>query len=247
MALVERFLWPPRPSEAVPFEAALSQYENQPSYVGQHKYNDSRCLIWFREGTGEIQLWNRKKERGLLDYSPTPGILLGIKKLAEALGLKPGLWHALDGGILHTRHKFPWAKDKLVVYDVLARDGRTLLGTKRSDRHHWLLSAAMANLGSCPVMIPMPDDSGLLTGQWVEEGSVFVPQDFKHSEWALQWELINKLNAPWISGTGSGEVSPILEGLVIKDNSGTLEPMTKEANNSAWMCRTRVRTGRHAF
>ena len=244
MALVERFLWPPRPSEAVPFEAALSQYEHQPSYVGQHKYNDSRCLIWFREESGEIQLWNRKKERGLLDYSPTPGILLGVKKLAEALGLKPGLWHALDGGVLHTRHAHPWLKDKLVVYDILARDGRTLLGSERGARQAALLRAAATCCGS-PASIPMPDGSDLRTGYWVEEGSVFVPHDFKFAEWASQWALIGELNAPWVSA--SGGVSPVLEGFVMKDNHGTLAPMLREDNNSAWMCRSRVATGRHRF
>ena len=55
--------------------------------------------------------------------------------------------------------------------------------------------------------------------------------------------MIQKINQPF----DQAGIGPLLEGLVFKDPNGRLQMGWQEKNNSDWMARSRVTTGRHAF
>lgn len=238
----ERYLWPPRPSEAVPFDFLLSRYSSDPRWVGQYKWNDSRCLLWWRQSpAGGVEFWSRHKE--LLDYSPSPEVLRSVGVLGEHLGLKVGAWSAVDCGLLHTRHSHPWLRDKLVIYDVLAINDELLLG--ESYRARRALLGAIGDWKSA--LLPVKDGAPVFVGDWVPgcEESILVSRSWPGSEWAGMWGEVQRANEGWV--TAHGGVSPVLEGLVVRDMSSLLEPMLRESNNSSGFFRSRVKTRRHVY
>lgn len=240
--MAERYLYPPRPTEAVPFEAALDTYRGKSSWVGQYKFNDSRSLIWFRAGQRKVEIWGRRKS--LADYDLSVSLADELWSIYDRLS-KPGEWLALDGGLLHTRHPCPFLKNKFVIYDVLALNGKTLLGTTYLERQKLIQDLLPKEVKSAA--IPLKDGVAgepVDVGYWLTE-NVFTPFNIPFGEWELAWSEVQRVNEGWL--TGHGNLSPVLEGLVMKDVNGKLEPMIKEVNNGHWMCRSRVETGRHAY
>jgi hypothetical protein len=69
--------------------------------------------------------------------------------------------------------------------------------------------------------------------------------------WQETWDtLITTANAPYQVGKPGDknyDLKPVIEGLVFKNPLGQLERGFKEKNNSQWMIRSRVETGRHRF
>lgn len=237
--MAERYLWPPRPSEAIPFEEALKYYEGRSDWVAQYKFNDSRTVAWFRDRTGDVELWNR--HGGRADYVLSDGLKEQLLELLVKLGGEVGQWAVIDCGLLDSRHRCPWLKNKLVIYDVLALNGQTMLGTSRIGRYK-MLDGVMDTKKYA--IIPCQTGDGVIVGNYFSD-DIFVPNDYGYAGWKECWDEVNRVNNGWL--TGHGDVSPILEGLVYKYNPGRLDPMIKEKNNSSWMCRSRIATRRHRF
>ena len=241
--MAERFLYPPRPTEAVPFEAALDYYKGRKGWIGQYKFNDSRTLVWFRANKDEpiVELWDRHNARA--DYVLQPELEVQLWSLLEKLGGLSGEWSAVDAGLLHTRHSLGWMKNKFAIYDVLALNGKSLVGTKRSERVKLLEGTIDTKRYA---IIPCKSGDGVVVGNFVKGcAGVFVPNDYEFKDWEECWREVGRVNKGWF--TQHGDVSPVLEGLVMKYNLGCLEPMFKEKNNGSWMCRSRIETRRHRF
>ncbi len=246
--MAERYLWPPRPSEAIPFEEALKYYDGRADWVAQYKFNDSRSLVWFRAGSysgapgqRKVELWGRHND--LADYVMPASLEAELWAVHKSLS-PSGQWLALDAGLFNSRHSHPWMKNKLALYDILASDGKPLLGTSRLERYQKLVDLVDIQR---PASIPFKDgNGGVEVGCFVRGCEhLLVPADYDFSVWPDMWKWVNEINEGWL--TGHGDVSPVLEGLMFKYNLGRLEPMIKEKSNQSWMCRSRVETRRHRF
>ena len=248
VASKERYLFPPRAELCVPWEG-IAPYRNA-GYCGQYKFNDSRCLAWLRDGSWDVELWNRHNAR--LKYVVPEFMGAGLQYLASSLGFEPGKWCAFDGGLLHFKHKL--VKDVLVVWDILAADGKSLFGTCYGDRYMKLFNF-VENLGGVGVYlnsrgISYESERGVLVGielvAGVGQPGVFLPVNVNFVDFDSAWENVNNLNAA--VKRDNPEVSdPFLEGLVFKSLGYELGPMGSVKNNGDFMARSRVVTGRHQF
>jgi len=226
MVKEEQYIYPPRASEAIPIKDAISLY-SQFGWKAQLKYNDSRCQIKILPN-GSIELWNRHAEK-FRSYKVSSELQKQLQKLKSKL---PEGLSILDGGLLDQKHKA--IKNTIAIWDILVLSGEHLVGTTYKHRYdivHDLCSEKDYTYGEICFGKRITDD-------------IFVPENLDCSDWEDMWKDLNKLNEPFVN---TGEAGPLIEGLVFKDLSGKLEFGFKEKNNSSWMTRSRVRTGRHAF
>ena len=231
MKIEKQYIYPPRPAKAaIPFEA--SEVYSRYGWKAQLKFSDKRCVICIDKSG--VELFTRHDS--IHSYTPPPHFIEEIRYIAESvLGLEKD-WSLLDGGLLDGKNKL--FSDTLVIWDILVREGEWLLGSTYGERYEWLLSRSgtesfVLEVGGKAV------DFGIRLSK-----NIFIPR--QSAEFTELWEQVQRANqlAGW-SGPGDGE--PLLEGIVYKDNSGTLEPGLREENNTSWCSRTRVRTGRHVF
>ncbi len=234
------YIYPPRANEVIPI--ADTTFHAQQDWIAQYKYNDSRCLIKYTGNT--IQLWNRHAEQ-FRNYNAPDTLLDQLSHVRDKLGLSRDSWSLLDGGLLHAKHAA--IKNTIVVWDALVLDGVHLLGSTYRARHNFLAGNLTSqeswefnghDLGmkvTSDILIPR-NYAGNLAGTIDNDGN--PPGD----AWLSLWEqVIITINQPYPAN------SPLLEGLVLKNPEGKLERGMKEKNNHAWMCRSRVQTGRHNF
>jgi len=226
---MERYVYPPRPKDKIP-RSALGSFSSG-GYVGQLKFNDSRCVFWFREGSGKVEFWDR--HRALLAYDPPASLVGEVRGVVERLGGRPGEWHVLDGGCIHKKHA--WLKHQVAVWDVLVLNGVPLLGSSYQERYKLLegvvTGGSFVRKAKCGAEV----DLGLSLGE-----SVVLPRCFSPGEWEGVWRgTVEVANRGW--------ENPCLEGLVLKRLSGRLEPGLGEDNNTGWLAKSRVSTGRHRY
>lgn len=236
----ERFVFPPRPELRIQFKD-IGLYD-KPNFRFEFKHNDSRTIIWFREGKSfeEVEFWNRHGQ--LLAYRP-PGFLVGeVVEVARRLGFVEGEWNVLDAGLLHSKHECPTLKDRFVLFDVLVR-GKPLIGSTYRERHGWLEGLCCESLGDHGALV-LPE-SGVRLGQLVSS-RIHVCSCYGFGDLQWMWEAVGVANKPWVSRPGR-ENSCVLEGVVGKDVGAALGPMNVLKNNMGWMMKSRVSTGRHAF
>lgn len=235
-----RYIFPPRPSTAIPREASY-QYANY-GWQAQLKFNDARCLVkYLPSPTGRandipIELWGRHGEK-FREYNAPPEIIEQLRELHTALNLKPNEWSLLDGGLLDFKHES--IKDTIVIWDILVHDGEHLLGTTYSERYNKLAAITSEPWYYHP---PHRQHEPLAVGRQITK-RILMPENIPAADWDTAWTMIDKANAPYLTQ----KRGPVLEGLVFKDPSGILESGWREQNNSDWLGRSRVTTGRHQF
>jgi hypothetical protein len=231
------FIYPPRPDKCLP--RADTEILGEMGFLAQLKYNDSRCLIKYLPD-GEIQLWNRHGEK-FRDYTAPDSLLAELHTVQKILGLSPTGYHLLDGGLLDRKHKA--IKDSIVIWDILVRDGEHLLGTTYLDRYNSLhVSQEAWNYQH-------PNGSTYQLGLALTD-NILIPECHSASKWPELWNMIDEINATWTIGKPTDknyQCHPLIEGLVFKNPSGELEMGFSERNNSSWLMRSRIETGRHRF
>lgn len=226
----DQYIFPPRPQTAMPFGDAA--FFTEVGWGWQYKVNDSRCLVKFCGGG--VELWNRHGER-FRSYTCPDWLRYQLLDVRDLLGLSRSEVSILDGGLLDQKHAA--IKDTVVIWDILVRDGVHLLGDEYLCRFESIAVGEVAfcysnELYEAPVRFGRcyGDCSNVFHLEWCPDGS---PK--------ACWDRVQVINSPF------GENSPLIEGMVFKDPVGRLEMGLREKNNENWLCRTRVKTGRHPF
>lgn len=232
----EQYIYPPRPADCLPRDQ--TSLLGKMGWLAQLKYNDSRCLIKFLP-EGKTELWSRHAQR-IRNYTVPDWLQEQINKLPGILGLSDGI-HLLDGGILDGKHKA--IKDTLVIWDILVKDGEHLLGSNYADRYNLL------NVSQCKWSYAHPNGKTYQLGIALTD-NILIPQCHPADKWEGLWEMIDEINTIWTVGKPTDknyQCHPLIEGLVFKNPRGTLGMGFTEKNNSDWLMRSRVTTGRHKF
>ncbi|RKZ12569.1 hypothetical protein DRQ50_11745 [bacterium] len=224
----KQYIFPPRPKDAIPRDQ--TQILGDMGWLAQLKFNDTRCLIKLLPN-GESELWSRHAEK-IRSYTCPEWLQDQIKELRDQLGLDRNKYHLLDGGLLDQKHRA--IKDTIVIWDILVRDSKHLLGTTYQERYQSILA---------------PED---VPWYWSQHGmhrlgtsytpNIFHPEYHPATIWPDLWEMIDTINKEYKNICG-----PLLEGLVFKNPQGILGMGITEKNNSNWLMRSRVTTGRHTF
>lgn len=226
-----KYIYPPRPmSGSLPVEK-IHIYEGY-GWKYQPKFNDNHLCI--SKNGDDVRFFTRHAKeftRTKYDFEVSP-LINEVNEVFEKLGLTEGIQY-LDGGLLHSKHQY--FKNTIVIWDILVRDNEHLVGTTYKERYEWLLS----KLDGEPYYIE-------LNGEKFQVGikitdNIFIP--IMLDDPMEVWDLTNNVNeaANWESG------EPLLEGVMCKSPSGVLKSGRREKNNSDWLARCRVTTGRHKF
>lgn len=236
-----QYIYPPRAQDAIP-PTETNVYATL-GWTAQLKYNDTHVLIKYNPGwdqpdpgttnTRAIQLWGRHGEL-LRDYHAPDWLYRELQDLGHQLNLDPNNWSLLDGGILDRKHVA--IKDTIVIWDILVLNGSHLIGTKYQDRYHRISSLENKTNPNWTYHTPngQPHNLGIQ-----QTTNIFIPKNYPAEAWPTLWDMIHKINNDYSQ--------PLLEGLVFKDPYGKLEMGFREKNNSGWLGRSRIQTGRHRF
>ena len=199
----------------------------------QYKINDSRTLIKYLPN-GTVELWNRHAER-FRSYHTPEWLEDQLLQTRDHLGLSSSELHILDGGLFDQKHSA--IKDTICIWDILVKNGEHLLGSKYSTRFN-MIAKGTTPYSFSHETYEAPIKFGI---GYPNAENVFHLEMNPGGTPQAAWETVHKVNAPF------GENSPLLEGMVFKNSDGLLEMGMSEKNNSSWLCRTRVKTGRHPF
>ena len=219
--LPSKYIYPPRPKHCIPKDQADLFIDL--GYKPQLKYNDSRTIIKIHPDQ-TIELWNRHAER-FRAYTVPNWLIDQISETTKQIGLQPGKYHMLDGGLLDQKHKA--IKDTIVIWDILVKDDQHLLGTTYLHRYQQLQARTK----------PWYFKEHQLGYAYTD--NVFLAEYYQPDQSQQLWDLVETVNQPY--------PTPLLEGIVYKDPNGTLEMGYKSDNNTSWMVKSRVKTGRHRF
>lgn len=239
--LEERYIFPPRAKMVMP--PSEIGYLQDLQFMAQLKYNDTHILVKYLPGWDtekNIEFWDRHGER-LRSYQPQDEVLDQLIFVGKALGMESGEWSLLDGGLMDRKH--PGLRDVIVLWDILVINGEHLLGTTYKERYSRLVTPfgneTWWYTNNMKPDIHPPVDFGIRATD-----HILMPRCY-YGEWDKLWETVHMVNAPFVKDDGG--ISPLLEGLVLKLGGGTLESGFRMNNNSSWLVRSRVSTGRHAF
>ena len=240
-AKAERYIWPPRPQDAIP--RTETEFLKDSDWEAQLKYNDTHIEIKYLPN-GQIELWNRHAER-IRSYHCPDWFMEQIQAVPSILGLQwPGHYHLLDGGLLDNKHVA--IKDTIVIWDILVREGVQLIGSTYGQRYDELFRHAPTT----PWVYAHPSHAPIRFGTAITP-NIFFPQMIVWEDWDRIWDdIIAVVNKPFTKHEPNHpdyECHPVIEGLVFKKMNGKLEFGFKEKNNGSWMMRSRVQTGRHRF
>lgn len=241
----DKYIYPPRSTDAIPLTEA--KIFATMGWIAQIKYNDGRTLIKYQPGKPP-ELWNRHAER-FRTYTAPNWLLEQLEHVATLLNLDQNQWTLLDGGLLDQKHQA--IKDTIVIWDILVMNGKHLLGSRYKDRYDFLIGNLTTGTPwhyTPPHKKHEPLDMGLRVTD-----NILIPRNINPDPqtWQDTWDgLITTANAPYQIGKPGDknyDLKPVIEGLVFKNPNGELERGFKEKNNSQWMIRSRVETGRHRF
>ena len=233
-----QYIFPPRPKNCIPrSETSIMADMN---WVGQLKYNGTRILVKYlpsltgRSEDVPVELWNRHGNR-LWDYTVPEDLLGQLRDLHSYLPISPLETSILDGELIDMKHKA--LKDTIAIWDILVKDSEHLVGSTYQERYDLIAPTAQNYVFSAP------HGKFVFGKKYTKDILRPVSRDSRH--WDTMWDVVNATNEPY--KTANGTLAPLLEGLVFKNPLGTLEPGWKEKNNEDWLCRSRVKTGRHLF
>jgi hypothetical protein len=229
------YVYPPRAVDAIPREA--TGIWAKMGWLAQLKYNDTHLLIDMEVkngGINELGLWNRHKSPINLAQTGTYTQTILVPELSHLAAMfmadpdgGEGRYY-LDGGLLESRHVA--VKGAIVIWDVLIRAGKNMVGTRYIDRYNWLQKFIHpAHTYS---------HNGVILGPCFTD-NIFLPVNYQPQDWERAWSEVETLNKPY--------PKPFLEGLFFKNPIGVLKPGLAEKNNADWLGRSRVCTGRHRF
>lgn len=225
-----QYIYPPRAKECTPRKE--TQIYKDLGWLAQFKYNDTRCLIKLKED-GRVELWGRHAER--LKYTPSVDLQDQLQEIRNQL---PG-YCLLDGGLLHSKH--PAIKHTIVIWDILVKDSEHLISTTYKNRYQSLILDLVFKSDNCKSKdLQNYSHEGFTLGMKFTD-DIFIPYNIQPNEWEMAWDMVDNINTLYPNN------GPLIEGLVFKDLEGELEYGFNEKNNSTWMSRSRVPTGRHAF
>ncbi len=234
-----QYIFPPRPQDSIP--RSETQLFSDLKWVAQLKYNGSRCLIKYlpaKDGTNcDVELWNRHGER-FRSYTCPDWIKDQLLEVHAQLGLRVDEVSILDGEMIDAKHKA--LKDTIAIWDILVANGKHLTGTTYAERYEMVFPT-----GNLDYTFSNNSGSFVFGTRFKDTENIFTPVSQSAEEWDGMWDIVHEVNAQY--KTASGDISPLLEGLVFKDPDGILSPGWKEKNNGDWMVRSRVKTGRHLF
>ena len=242
-----QYIFPPRPQDSIP--RSETQLFSDLGWVAQLKYNGSRCLIKYTPD-GDVELWNRHGER-FRSYTAPDWIKEQLLEVRSQLGLRADEVSILDGEMIDAKHKA--LKDTIAIWDILVADGEHLTGTTYAERYSRIFPAGNT-LGDLDYTFSNNSGSFVFGTRFKNTEDIFAPvsqlagsgiEGNRMENWDNMWDMVHSVNAQY--KTASGDISPLLEGLVFKDPHGILAPGWKEKNNGDWMVRSRVKTGRHLF
>jgi len=137
-----------------------------------------------------------------------------MREAIRSLPLERGTWHVLDGELMHSKTK--GLKDRIVVFDILVHDGEYLVGTTVKDRFDLLFYA-----------VGEPDTYEDETGSELAlrvNDNLWLAEMFD-SDLPDRFRELNALDE--------------IEGLVLKDPGGKMQPGVIEKNNTSWLIRCR--------
>ncbi len=223
-----QYIFPPRAEHCTPKDQVDTYFDM--GWKAQIKYNDTRCLIKYLPND-KVELWNRHGMR--INYTPTQRLNDQLNKIRQDLQLTD--WSLLDGGLLDSKH--PAIKDQIVIWDIIVRNGTHLLGTSYQERFEQIQKIGS---GSHYYQPYHGKHAALDIGISLTK-DVFCPRWYTREIYNHLWELVTTANKPF------PQSSPVFEGCVIKDPTGILEMGFKTKNNTTWMAKSRVTTGRHKF
>jgi hypothetical protein len=247
-----QYIYPPRAKDAIPL-ADTTTFAKL-GFKAQLKYNDTRTLIKYCTN-GKIELWNRHAQK-LKTYTPTDNLTNQLRELADKLNLNPNRWTLLDGGLLD--HKHVAIRNTIAIWDILVRDSEHLLGTTYIERYNFL-AGNLTNGNTWYYHNPTnPKLHDPLPIGLKISNSILMPVNYEPKQtpwdtndqieaWKGLWTgIINVANAPYTTQTPY-DCKPVIEGLVLKLPTAKLKMGYTEKNNTEWMVKTRVKTGRHQF
>ncbi len=227
----DQYIFPPRPKSAMPFDDCC--FFAEVGWNWQYKINDSRCLIKYLPD-GTVELWNRHAER-FRSYTCPDWLESQLLATRDHLELASSELHILDGGLYDQKHAA--VKDTICIWDILVKNGMHLLGTTYQERFNQIAK------GTSPWNYSHESyNSPIQFGRnYPSTPNVFHLEMNPGGSPQAAWDIVHEVNAPF------DENSPLLEGMVFKNPNGKLEMGMREKNNETWLCRTRVKTGRHPF
>lgn len=229
MKLQERYIYPPRPShDPVPFEQIGMYYAYE--WKSQIKVNDLRTE--FSVVSDTVTFFNRHKatykNSVVPEYLPSE-----ILEVCNKLELGTSEWSYLDGGMMCCKNKA--VSGIVAIWDILVKRGDWLLNTTYQARYDMIVKS------NEPFTITI-NGYNFDIGYKLSE-HIFVP--YIYDNFNEPWELTNAVNAA-AGWKNVGE--PVLEGIVVFDPNGKLDPDNgKKENNVLWRARSRVHTGRHRY
>lgn len=229
------YIYPPRPEQSLPPNE--TQLLADLKWIAQYKYNDTRIIIKLHKNNSTT-IWNRHKQQ--LNYNQPTELQEQLLQIHKQLGLNK--YHILDGGLIHNKHKA--IKNTIVIWDILTQNNEHLLGTTYQERYNKIqgLTNGLAWVHNNKQLLNSSDDTNYTIGSQITK-DIFIPTCWEPNNWTKCWSLINNINKPWVNNGND----PIIEGLMLKDPNGKLTQGLKEKNNSDWMIRSRIKTGRHNF
>lgn len=230
-----QYIFPPRAETCIPKDDATVFLDM--GWKPQLKYNDSHALIKILPEPHKIELWNRHGER-FRTYTAPDWLTEQLEQVAGALGLPNNQYHLLDGGLLDQKHQA--IKDTIVIWDILVQNDEHLLGTTYQERYDILKNSISTEE---PYWYTHPTHDPIDFGIKLTD-NIILARQYDASDWDHIWETVHTINAPFST---KNDVKPVLEGVVLKDPNGRLEMGYKEKNNTDWMVKSRVKTGRHRF
>ncbi len=228
-----QYIYPPRATTCIPRDD-MSMF-GEMGWIAQLKYNGARCCIQYLPN-GKIELWGRHAER-FKKYRAPDWLLGELEDIKLALGLNNNEWSYLDSELIDFKHEA--IRDTIAIFDILVKNNEYLIGTKYRERMATLYGGIQGIWHYNP---PHGKHEPINFGHKLHN-HILVPGEYQSEAWNGLWDIVHKVNAPY-DEVGKG---PLLEGLVAKDPNGELSRAWNEQNNSEWMTRSRVETGRHKF
>lgn len=222
------YIYPPRATTCIQ-RADLGILARQ-GWSSQLKYNDTHILLDY-DGPNLIYLWDRHGRHP--NYQPTLALANELAAIGNNLTARHGPGrHLLDGGLLHDKHAA--IKNTIVIWDMLVLNSKHQLQTTYKQRYEELLE-----LLSGQRIEYRHKAAGAERLGWRLSDNILIPDVYEEREWDTAWGLVERVNASY--------PTPLLEGLVLRNPNGRLQLGYNQVNNSSWLCRSRVVSGRHRF